>query len=103
MAKGCIYYYKLDKGEQKVLEFYTDDVFFTDFYGVVQQELGLKERLLAKHVMFKLLFKKTNRPDELLSKLSQRYQVLMSIIADYTRRNCNSELSNTPNRSTMKN
>jgi hypothetical protein len=31
VATGCIYYYKLDEGEQKVLEFYTDDVFFIDF------------------------------------------------------------------------
>jgi len=59
------------------------DVFFTDFYGVVQQELGLKERLLAKQVLFKLLFKKTNRPDELLKKLSKRYPVVMNIIAEF--------------------
>ena len=30
VAQGCIYYYKLEDGEQKVLEFYTDDIFFTD-------------------------------------------------------------------------
>jgi len=59
------------------------DVFFTDFYGVIQQELGLKERLLAKHVLFKLLFKKTNRPDDLLSQLSKRYPVVMNIIAEF--------------------
>jgi len=59
------------------------DVFFNDFYSVVQQELGLQERLLAKQVLFKLLFKKTNRPDELLSRLSQRYPVVMSIIAEF--------------------
>lgn len=62
---------------------FIQDVFFTDFYDVVQNELGFKERLLAKHVMFKLLFKKTNRPDALLSKLSQRYPVVMNIIADF--------------------
>lgn len=35
VAKGCIYYYKLEDGEQKVLEFYTDDVFFTDLPAYV--------------------------------------------------------------------
>lgn len=59
------------------------DVFFNDFYNVVQQELQLPERLLAKHVLFKLLFKKTNRPDELLSHLSKRYPVVVDIIAEF--------------------
>lgn len=59
------------------------DVFFHDFYAVVQQELGLKDRMLAKRVLFKLLFKKTNRPDALLNKLLQRYPVVMSIIAAF--------------------
>ena len=59
------------------------DIFFFDFYAVVHQELGLKDRMLAKRVLFKLLFKKTNRPDALLNKLSQRYPVVMSIIAAF--------------------
>lgn len=36
VAAGCIYYYKLEDGEQKVLEFYTDDVFFTDLPSYVK-------------------------------------------------------------------
>lgn len=36
VAKGCIYYYKLEDGEKKVLEFYTDDVFFTDLPAYVK-------------------------------------------------------------------
>ncbi|MFS4493819.1 Crp/Fnr family transcriptional regulator [Maribacter sp. 2308TA10-17] len=36
VAQGCIYYYKLEDGEQKVLEFYTDDVFFTDLPAYVR-------------------------------------------------------------------
>ena len=36
VAQGCIYYYKLEDGEQKVLEFYTDDVFFTDLPAYVK-------------------------------------------------------------------
>ena len=33
---GCVNYYKMEKGEIKVLEFYTEDVFFTDLYAYVQ-------------------------------------------------------------------
>lgn len=33
---GCIYYYKIQDGETKVLEFYTDDVFFTDLPSYVK-------------------------------------------------------------------
>lgn len=32
---GCINYYKVEEGEVKVLEFYTEDVFFTDLYSYV--------------------------------------------------------------------
>lgn len=35
VARGCVYYYKMEDGEQKVLEFYTDDVFFTDLPAYV--------------------------------------------------------------------
>ena len=59
------------------------DVFFKDFYTVVQDEMGFKERILAKYLVFKLLFKKTNRPDILLDKLNVRYPVLMDIIAAF--------------------
>jgi len=59
------------------------DVFTTDFYSIVQKELGLPSRGLAKHVLFRLLFKKTNRPDVLLNKLKKCYPTVMSIIADF--------------------
>ena len=36
VATGCIYYYKLEEGEPKVLEFYTEDVFFTDLPAYVK-------------------------------------------------------------------
>jgi CRP-like cAMP-binding protein len=32
---GCINYYKIEEGEIRVLEFYTEDVFFTDLYAYV--------------------------------------------------------------------
>lgn len=34
---GCIYYYKMDEGETKVREFYTEDVFFTDLLAYVKE------------------------------------------------------------------
>lgn len=70
------------------------DVFFKDFYTVVQQELGLKERMLAKTVLFKLLFKKTNRPDALLSKLSELYPIVMNIIAEFKKPDIKKEICN---------
>ncbi len=36
VAEGCIYYYKMEEGENQVLEFYTDDVFFTDVPAYVK-------------------------------------------------------------------
>ncbi len=33
---GCIYYYKMQDGGTKVLEFYTEDVFFTDLPSYVK-------------------------------------------------------------------
>ena len=33
MVYGCICYYTMDEGEAKVLEFYTEDVFFTDLHA----------------------------------------------------------------------
>jgi hypothetical protein len=59
------------------------DVLFTDFYSVLQQELGLSSRGLAKHMVFKLLFKKSNKPDKFIDLLNLRYPVVMSIIAGF--------------------
>lgn len=36
VAQGCIYYYKIEEGEIQVLEFYTNDVFFTDLPAYVR-------------------------------------------------------------------
>lgn len=38
LEKGCITYYKEEQGEIKVLEFYTEDVFFTDLLSYVNEE-----------------------------------------------------------------
>ncbi|MGD1947535.1 MAG: Crp/Fnr family transcriptional regulator [Croceivirga sp.] len=37
LATGCICYYKVEGGETKVLEFYTEDVFFTDLLSYVNE------------------------------------------------------------------
>jgi len=37
LEKGCICYYREEEGEIKVLEFYTEDVFFTDLPSYVNQ------------------------------------------------------------------
>lgn len=56
------------------------DVFYNDFYVIVQKELGLSDRDVAKQLLFRLIFKKTARKDELLDKLNNRYPTLMKII-----------------------
>ncbi|MEM1338224.1 MAG: Crp/Fnr family transcriptional regulator [Bacteroidota bacterium] len=38
LEKGCVCYYKEQDGEIKVLEFYTEDVFFTDLLSYVNEE-----------------------------------------------------------------
>jgi len=38
LVKGCICYHKIDQGEIKVLEFYTEDVFFTDLPSYVNEQ-----------------------------------------------------------------
>lgn len=37
LAAGCMSYYKMEEGEVKVLEFYTEDVFFTDLLSYVNE------------------------------------------------------------------
>lgn len=59
------------------------DVFFTDFYSVVQNELELPDRGMAKQTLFKLLFKKDSKSDKQIKKLKDRYRTVMNIIADF--------------------
>lgn len=40
LEKGCISYHKEEEGEVKVLEFYTEDVYFTDLLSYVNQTLS---------------------------------------------------------------
>lgn len=59
------------------------DIFYKDFYEVLQHELGLSNRGLSKLLVFKLLFKKSNKTDKFVDMLNQRYTIIMSIIAGY--------------------
>jgi hypothetical protein len=59
------------------------DVFYQDFYSVVQHEIGLGERGFTKQMLFKLVFRRSNKSDILLDKLNKRYPVVMSIIAEF--------------------
>jgi hypothetical protein len=59
------------------------DVFYDDFYSIVQEELSLPDRGLAKLILFILLFRRSQRKDILIRKLEERYPVVMSIIAGF--------------------
>lgn len=67
------------------------DVFFHDFYIVVKEELSLPNRLIAKQLLFKLLFKKSNKPDVLINKLKKCYEILMEIIASFKEKDIKKE------------
>ncbi len=59
------------------------DVFFQDFYSVIQHELNLGSRATVKHMMFTLLFRRVNRVDPLTEKLNNLYPTVMKIIATF--------------------
>lgn len=65
-----------------VIEFIAD-VFYSDFYFVVQKELELPDRGLAKLVLFHLIFKQKNKRDILLDGLKKKYPVVLSIIEEF--------------------
>lgn len=37
LEKGCIYYYLIKDGEEKVMEFFTEDSIFTDLYAYIEE------------------------------------------------------------------
>jgi hypothetical protein len=65
-----------------VIRFITD-VFFNDFYEIVQKHLNLPDRGLAKQILFKLLFRRGNKADILINKLKDHYPTIMSIISGF--------------------
>lgn len=62
-----------------VLDFIRD-VFFSDFYEVINTELGLPERAVAKQAMFKMLFKSDTKSDVFIDKLKTRYPLVIAVI-----------------------
>lgn len=59
------------------------DVLFNDFYEVLQKKLGLPSRNIAKLLVLKMLFKRTNRPDVLLKQMNDYYPEIMAIISEF--------------------
>ncbi len=59
------------------------DVFFDDFYMVMQKQFGFSERSSAKLVLFILLFKRNTKSDKLINKLKEHYPTVMTIIEGF--------------------
>ena len=59
------------------------DVFFNDFYAVMQKQFGFSERGSAKLVLFMLLFKRNTKSDKLIDILKEYYPTVMSIIEGF--------------------
>ena len=59
------------------------DVFFNDFYAVIQRQFGFSERGSAKLVLFMLLFKRNTKSDKLIDKLKEHYPTVMAIIETF--------------------
>lgn len=62
---------------------FIQDVFYQDFYAVVQKQLNLPERAVAKQTLFKLMFRKGTGSDALIDKLKLRYPTLLAIIDEF--------------------
>lgn len=59
------------------------DVFFDDFYSVIQKQFGFSERGSAKLVLFMRLFKRNTKSDKLIEKLKEHYPTVMAIIEGF--------------------
>lgn len=67
------------------------NVFFDDFYTVVQKHLNLADRDIAKQTLFTLLFRKNNKSNKLIEMLCERYPTLIAIIAEFKNKSMNEE------------
>lgn len=70
---------------------FINDVFHEDFYSIIQKELNLPERSLAKQMLFRLLFKRGNKPDLWIKMLEQLYPTVMSIISGFKQKETQDE------------
>lgn len=62
---------------------FIQDVFFDDFYSVIQKHFGFSERGSAKLVLFMLLFKRNTKSDKLIDTLKEHYPTVMTIIEGF--------------------
>ena len=65
------------------ISLFIQDVFFDDFYTVVQKHLNLADRDIAKQTLFTLLFRKNTKSNKLIERLQERYPLTISIINEF--------------------
>jgi hypothetical protein len=73
----------LSKDTTSDVKRFIQDVFFNDFYAVIQKQFGFSERGSAKLVLFMLLFKRNTKSDGLIDKLKEHYPTVMAIIEGF--------------------
>lgn len=86
--------YQVNNSSNDVVRF-INDVFHEDFYSVIQKELNLPDRNLAKQMLFRLLFKRGNKPDLWIKMLEQLYPTVMSIIIGFKQKETQDKDSST--------
>jgi hypothetical protein len=74
---------------------FINDVFFDDFYTNIQRKFTFSDRGIAKLLLFKLLFKRNTKSDELIGKLKMYYPVVMAIIEEFKARDRNEKWNQT--------
>lgn len=74
---------------------FISDIFYQDFYGLVQNELGLKDRGLTKFILFLLIFKKKTTSNLLTDKLIKKYETIISIMNEFKATDSNNKREKT--------
>lgn len=74
---------------------FISDIFYQDFYGLVQNELGLKDRGLTKLILFLLIFKKKTTSNLLTDKLIKKYKTVISIMNEFKATDSNNKSEKT--------
>jgi len=73
------------------VQLFIDDVFYTDFYAITQEYLGLSSRDFTKNLLFKLIFAKSISNDSLMSKFNERYPTVVNILKEFKSLKSNSK------------
>ena len=64
VEKGCLCFYSIKDGNEKVLEFFSENDFFTDIYSYLKDKFHFhnsfcRKKLLANHMFYQILHKPT--------------------------------------------